>query len=146
LGGTIVCGVTDTEAGRAAAQLADALRIRLGLRLVVVHVTGRASGSQTGGEGAAGARLARDLGLDGDVEARVAPGDPAELLARIAAEEAADLIVVGSRAAGLHGRSLRSDVVRELEAATPVPVLVAPPQTRRRSGRRLAAVEATRAR
>ena len=36
--GTIVCGVTDSAEGRAAAQLAAALAARLGLRLVLVHI------------------------------------------------------------------------------------------------------------
>jgi hypothetical protein len=54
------------------------------------------------------------------------------------------VIVVGSRAGGLGSRKLCSTLARELEAATPVPVLVAPPSTRRRSKRRLArAVEAS---
>jgi nucleotide-binding universal stress UspA family protein len=55
----------------------------------------------------------------------------------VADEEGADLIVLGSRPAGLGRRMLRSRLVRELEAATHVPVLVAPPSTRARSGHRL---------
>ena len=35
--GTIVCGVTDTDDGRAAAQLAGALAERLDVRLVYAH-------------------------------------------------------------------------------------------------------------
>jgi hypothetical protein len=59
--------------------------------------------------------------------------------------------VLGSRLAGLGGRNLRCALARELEAATPVPVVVAPPATRQRSdrrldagGRRAAKVEAAR--
>jgi nucleotide-binding universal stress UspA family protein len=74
-----------------------------------------------------------------DAELRIVPGDHAEAVARVAAEEGADLLVVGARPAGLGGRHLRWRLARELEAATPVPVLVAPPATRRRSSRRLAA-------
>ena len=65
-------------------------------------------------------------------------GDRAEALAQVAADEGADVIVVGSRPAGLGSRKLRCSLARELEAATPVPVLVAPPTTRERSGHRLA--------
>jgi hypothetical protein len=36
MGGTIVCGVSETAEGRAAAHLAAALGGRLGLRLVLV--------------------------------------------------------------------------------------------------------------
>ena len=77
-------------------------------------------------------------GVGRETETRVAAGDHAEALARVAAEEGADLVVVGGRAAGLGGRNLRWTLARELEAATPVPVLIAPPATRRRSDHRLA--------
>jgi nucleotide-binding universal stress UspA family protein len=119
--GTIICDVTDPEEGRTAAAFAGALGSRLGLRVVLVLV----------GE------HELPTGLDGDVEARFASGDRAEALARTAAEEGADLIIVGSRPVGLGGRNLRCRLVRDLEAETPVPVLVAPPATRRRSRRRL---------
>ena len=129
MGGTIVCDVTDPLAGRSAAEFAAALGARLGLRLVLVHV---------------GAEAERTLeqvtqGFEREAETRVAVGDHAEALARVAAEEGADLIVVGGRPAGLGGRNLRWTLARELEAATPVPVLVAPPCTRKRSDRRLSA-------
>jgi nucleotide-binding universal stress UspA family protein len=95
---------------------------------------------QSGAERAL-AELARSSG-DG-TETRVVHGERAEALAQVAAEEGADVIVVGSRPAGLGSRSLRSTLARRLEALTPVPVLVAPPSTRKRSERRLAvAVEA----
>jgi len=38
MAGAILCGVTDSREGRDAAQLADALSARLGLRLVLAHV------------------------------------------------------------------------------------------------------------
>jgi nucleotide-binding universal stress UspA family protein len=120
MGGTIVCGVTGTAAARDAAELAAALAARLGLRLVRVHV----------------ARGDAPAAMDEDV--RVVQGSPAQALAAVAGEEGADLIVLGSRAAGLGRRLLRSGLAAELEAATQVPVLVAPPSTRTRSGHRLA--------
>jgi nucleotide-binding universal stress UspA family protein len=124
MGGTIVCGVTRSAAGRDAADLAAALAARLQLRLVLVHV------SRNGDE---------DPGpVPGNEEVRVVAGDRAEALAQVAAEEGADLIVIGSRAGGLGRRLLRSGLARELEAATPVPVVVAPPSSRARSGHRLA--------
>ena len=122
MGGTIVCDVTDRLAGGSAAEFAAAIAARLGLRVVFVSV-GR------------GARPE----LAEDAELRIVPGDHAEAVARVAAEEGADLLVVGARPSGLGGRHLRWRLARELEAATPVPVLVAPPSTRRRSSRRLAA-------
>jgi nucleotide-binding universal stress UspA family protein len=136
--------VGETAEGRAAADLASALGARLGLRLVLVSVVDGLSAatrdSVTGRQRQVGAErtlreIAREIG-DG-TEARVVHGQRAEGLAQVAAEEGADLIVVGSRRAGLGNRNLRSTLARELEAATPVPVLVAPPSTRKRAERRL---------
>jgi nucleotide-binding universal stress UspA family protein len=145
MGGTIVCGVTEAPGGRSAAEAARALVTRLGLRLVLVHVLdGVPPGtheSLTARQRQAGAErlldeIARDVG-DG-TEKRVMVGHRAEALAQVAAEEGADLIVIGSRPAGLAGRKLRSSLARDLEAATPVPVVLAPPTTRKRSDQRLA--------
>jgi nucleotide-binding universal stress UspA family protein len=146
MGGTIVCDVTDPLAGHSAAEFAGALGARLGLRLVLVCVVAVAPAgrvSVTGRRGQSGAERALEAvarELRHDAETRVAVGDHAEALARVAAEEGADLVVVGARPAGLGGRNLRWTLARELEAATPVPVLVAPPSTRKRSDRRLTIV------
>jgi nucleotide-binding universal stress UspA family protein len=142
--GTIVCGVTDSEAGRGALALAAELSERLGLRLVLVHVAdgiapldvngaSSESVSSTDGNGAARlvARLAAEHGVASTAEWRSAVGDAAALLGRIAAEEAADLIVVGSRTRGRLRRGLESRLAQQLETETPVPVLIAPPRTRR---------------
>jgi nucleotide-binding universal stress UspA family protein len=140
-----VCGVGDAVDGRATADLASALGARLGLRLVLVSVvdgltdvTRESLGGRQLQDGAERVvrEIARELG-DG-AETRVVHGQRAEALAQVAAEEGADVIVVGSRPAGFGSRKLRSTLARELEALTPVPVLVAPPSTRRRSEHRLA--------
>lgn len=143
--GTIVCDVTDPLAGRSAAAFAGAIGSRVGLRLVLVHVVPgrRASSDGSNGPGALG-DADRALGaivqeLGGGAETRIAFGRHVDAVARVAAEEGADLIVIGARPAGVGGRNLRGGLVRELEAATAVPVLAAPPSTRKRSGRRLAA-------
>jgi nucleotide-binding universal stress UspA family protein len=142
--GTIVCGVTDNEAGRGALAAAAALSERLGFRLVLVHVAdgippvggnGYSSGSvstRADAQGAARlvARLAAEHGVAGSAEQRSAVGDPAALLGQVAAEEAADMIVVGSRERGRLRRRLESGLARQLETETPVPVLIAPPPTR----------------
>ena len=143
--GTVVCGVTETSDGRSAAELAGALGTRLGLRLVLVHVVdGVPPGtheSLTARQRQAGAErvlneIARDVGAP--AEKRVMLGNRADALAQVAAEEGADLVVIGSRPAGWANRKLRSTLARELEAATPIPVVVAPPTTRKRADRRLA--------
>jgi nucleotide-binding universal stress UspA family protein len=146
MGGTIVCDVTDPPAGQNAAEYAGALGARLGLRLVLVYVVSAvpavARESLTGRHDRSRAErileeIVRVVGHA--AETRVAAGGRAEALARIAAEEGADLVVVGARPAGVGGRKLSWSLARELEAATPVPVLLAPPSTRKRSDRRLAA-------
>lgn len=79
------------------------------------------------------ARLAHDHGVADRAERRVAVSEPAALIGQIAAEEAADLIVVGSHARGRLRRGLESKLARQLETATPVPVLIAPPRDASRS-------------
>ena len=151
--GTIVCGVTGAPEGRAAAQLAAAVANRLGLRLVLVHVVA-AAGSHPSEAAPEHEHLLDDdvvesaldaIALDhvGDVETRIVVGNRVDALVRVAAEEGADVIVVGSRPRGARGRQLRCSLARELEAAQSVPVLIAPPATRKRSPRRLALAEAS---
>jgi nucleotide-binding universal stress UspA family protein len=146
--GTLVCAVTDgAENDDAVAQAAEVSE-RLGLRLVLAHVADGIGAVADGedesvtmkGDRRAAERrleeLAREHALDARAERRVALGDPATLLGQIASEEAADVIVVGARTRGWGRRGLESRLARELEAETPVPVLVAPPRTRRTNGHR----------
>ena len=114
--GTILCWVNDTAHGRAALQAAAELSDRLKLRLVLAHVADGVDGAGENGartrkqEGAAllVARLASEHGLSDRAERRSAVGDPAALLGQMAAEEAADLIVVGAPAGGRLRRSSES--------------------------------------
>jgi nucleotide-binding universal stress UspA family protein len=68
----------------------------------------------------------------------VAAGDRAARLAQLAAEEGADLIIVGSGGDGRLRFRSGSKFASELESATSCPVVIAPPQTRPRSELRLA--------
>ena len=144
--GTIVCGVTDSDEGHAALELGVELSRRLGLRLVLAHVAEGLTpldgdgddnesvtmkGNRRGGEVFL-ARLAREHGVGETAECRVAVGEPALLVGRIAAEEAADVIVVGSRARRWPGRGIESRLAERLESETPVPILIAPPGNGRR--------------
>jgi nucleotide-binding universal stress UspA family protein len=149
MGGTIVCDVTEPPAGRSAAEFSGALGARLDLRLVLVYVLAGlpdgAGESVTARQERSGAEQTLDeiaRAIDHDAELRLVVGDHAEAVARVAAEEGADLVVVGGRPAGLGRRNLRWTLARQLEAATAVPVLVAPPSTRKRSDRRLAVADA----
>jgi nucleotide-binding universal stress UspA family protein len=76
--------------------------------------------------------LAEEYGITETAERRSSVGDRAALLGQIAAEEAADVILVGSRVRGWRGRGLQSSLAEELKATTPVPIVIAPPSSRRR--------------
>jgi len=140
--GTLVCGVNDGDDGRSALELAVALSERLGLRLVLAHISddippvgdGEESvPAKANREGAARllARLAAEYGVADRAERRSGSGDAAALIGRIAAEEAADLIVVGARLRGRLRRGLETRLAEQLASETPVPVLIAPPRPRR---------------
>jgi nucleotide-binding universal stress UspA family protein len=136
--GTIVCAVDGSEGVDGAVGVAKRLAERFDARILLVSVAdgpgfglGEDGGESVSGRQAeAGAqrrleRLVAEHELP-DEEHRVAVGDPVEAVATIAAEEAADLIVVGSRR-GLLGRTLRSSLAAELASTAPCPVVVAPP-------------------
>ena len=141
--GTLVCAVSDGAENNEAVAQAAKLSDRLGLRLILAHVVAgiaapgdgdSESVTMKGDRNGAERRLeelARDHDLDDTAERRVAVGEPATLLAQIASEEAADVIVVGARMRGWGRRGLESRLAEELEAETPVPVLIAPPRSRR---------------
>jgi nucleotide-binding universal stress UspA family protein len=149
--GTIVCSVTDCDEGHAALELGVKLSERLGLRLVLAHVAeGFASVAHDGDDNESVTmkanrrggelfleRVAREYGVARSADCRVAVGDPALLVGQIAAEEAADVIVVGSRARRWPARGLESRLAKGLESETPVPILIAPPSN---GSRRKAAV------
>ncbi len=141
--GTVVCAVTEGAENDDAVAQAVALSERLGLRLVLARVVdGMAAHNGNGDESITMQSdrrlaergleaLARDHELAESAWRRVAIGDPAAALGQIASEEAADVIVVGARARGWRRRGLESRLAQELEAETPVPVLIAPPRRRR---------------
>lgn len=142
--GTLICAVTKGGESADALALSAELSKRLGLRLVLAHAVDGidAFGNGDGVESVSMqadrqdaerrlARLAYEHGVADRAERRVAVGEPAALLGQIAAEEAADLIVVGSRARSRLRRGLESSLARQLETATTVPVVIAPPKSRR---------------
>ena len=148
--GTMICGVTDSDEGRGAVELGVELSERLGLRLVLAHIAPGFYSREAVEDGAESvvmkgnriqaerllADLAEEYGVTETAERRSGVGDRGALLGQIAAEEAADVIVVGSRASGWRGRGLQSRLAEELRAATPVPILIAPPSSGRRASTR----------
>jgi nucleotide-binding universal stress UspA family protein len=135
---TMVCGIDDSPGAVEALRVARTLSSELNLRLVVAHVApGWAAGadeSLTTNQARKGGdrlleRAAREHNLQ--AERRVEVGEPAETLAQIATEEAATVIVVGSRRQGRLRPGLRSGLADELAGSAPCPVLVVPPSLRR---------------
>jgi nucleotide-binding universal stress UspA family protein len=131
---TIVCAINESTGAEEALRAASRLARRLDMRLLAVHVVEDPALSPAARREAraGGMRLVdRVLAEQGVPEAdrRVAIGDPAEHLGRIAEEEGAELVVVGSKP---HGRRLRpplrSRLSTELPQVTPIPVVVVPPQ------------------
>jgi nucleotide-binding universal stress UspA family protein len=132
--GTIVCAVNETTGAAEALGAASRLSERLGMRLVTVHVVedvpvsaaarreARAGGMRLVDRVLAEQRLAV-------ADRRVAMGDPAAQIGRIAGEEGAALVVVGSKPGDRRPRpQLRSRLATELPALTDAPVVVVPPR------------------
>ena len=137
---TIICGTDGSAGAGEALRVARELSAELQVRLVLAHVAAGV-GSAAGAEGVTGARaregasrllnrLAREHAVDPETAHRIELGEPAEGLARIAAEEGGTIIVVGSRRRGRRGRKLVSGLAGELAASAPCPVVVVPPPAR----------------
>ena len=134
--GAIVCAVNETEGAAEALRAAAHLGRRLNMRLVAVHVVedvpmsaGARREARAGGLRLVDRVLAEQEEWTAD--RRVASGDPAEEIARIAGEERAELVVVGSKPNGRGARPpLRSRVATELARMSTVPVVVVPPGVR----------------
>jgi nucleotide-binding universal stress UspA family protein len=133
--GTIICAVDETDGVDAAIEVARELAERFDARILVVSVAdghgfglGESASERQARTGARRRldRLVAEHELP-DEGHRVAVGDAVEAVALVAAEEAADVIVVGARR-GLLGRTLRSSLAAELAATAPCPVVVAPPE------------------
>jgi nucleotide-binding universal stress UspA family protein len=116
--GTIVSVIDDPAGAEAAIRVARWLADRFDSRMVLVGVADDPEGVLE--------MVAARHGV-ADEEQRIAVGDPAEAVARIAAEEAADVIVLGAQH-GLRARTLRSSLASDLAATAPCPVVVAPPR------------------
>jgi nucleotide-binding universal stress UspA family protein len=133
----IICGLDDSTGAVEALRVASVLSVDFDVRLVLAHVAGGwgagADESLTTSQARRGGdqlleRTAREHNLA--AERRVEVGEPAEALARVAAEEAATLIVVGSRRQGRRRPRLRSGLAGDLAAIAPCPVVVVPPPAR----------------
>ena len=116
--GTIICAVNETQGAAEALRTAAHLGRRLNMRLVAVHVVEDVPMSPAARREAraGGMRLVdRVLAEEGarTADRRVASGDPAAEIARIAGEERAELVVVGSKpTAARHARRYAAESQR----------------------------------
>ena len=129
--GTLICGVEDSPEAAEALRVATRLSLDTGLRLVVVHVEdiGPRSAFQTSARQHGRQLLDRVLAKQAvreDLDTRVEVGPAAQALARVAAEEAATLILVGSPSRHCWHLPLRSRLTAELVATADCPVVVVP--------------------
>jgi nucleotide-binding universal stress UspA family protein len=124
---TIVCALSDRASDEAAVALAATVAARLRLRLLLVDLRG-SSGREP--RIAAEEHIPSPLRRHVSVEVRRLEGDSAMRIAEAAADEAAEMIVVGAEASGLRGSSLESRLANELEAETQIPVVLAAAEER----------------
>jgi nucleotide-binding universal stress UspA family protein len=133
---TIVCGIDDSPAAFEALRVASVLSAQVDARLVLAHAAGASSIDKsltTDQARQGGDRLLERIVREHSprAERRVEFGDPSDALARIAAEEAAILLILGSHRQRLLRGRLRRGLARELAATAPCPVVVVPPPARR---------------
>jgi nucleotide-binding universal stress UspA family protein len=141
----IVCGVDGSEQARHAASAALRLADRLGARLVLVHVTPtrtvvpvdsfpmgvdpstypRSSELAFSEAEAAFDSLSSDV-TEARVEREARLGEPAAVLAEVAADCGAELIVVGSRGRGAWRSAVSGSVSSDVARLAPCPVLIVP--------------------
>ena len=130
--GTIVCAVDDSPEAKQALETAARLSRDSGLRLVLVNVEAHelTPGVERCGQSLLD-RLVAEEGLTDHADKRVEAGDPAGEVARVAAEEAASVIVIGSRRRRWLGRTLKRGLAADLNATAECPVVVVPAPPRR---------------
>jgi nucleotide-binding universal stress UspA family protein len=139
---SVLCGTDGSAGSHAAAEAASRLASQMGTRLVLAHAY-RPDTSSRGhanvlmhypglllNERRAGLRLLeaaeRKLRQLPVPDLRLALGDPARALRRVARHERAEMIVVGTRGRGAARSALFGSVAGALAASAPVPVLVVP--------------------
>ncbi len=134
--GTILCVVDDAESSDVAIRVALRLGELFSARVLLVSTPdGEAEDLRDGNDAAGPWRMDAQRLLDWAhadlagtrVEHRVAIGSPVDVVSEIAAEEMAELIVVGADG-GVRRGTLRSWLARELAIMAPCPVVVVPPE------------------
>jgi nucleotide-binding universal stress UspA family protein len=141
----IVCGVDGSEQARHAAGAALRLADRLGAQLTLVHVTPTRSAAPVDrfpfGVDPGAFRRSPELAFSeaeaafnslsselaaANVEREVRLGEPAVVLAEVAADIGAELIVVGSRGRGAWRSAVLGSVSSDVTRLAPCPVMIVP--------------------
>lgn len=131
---TVVCAIDDSAHAPAVVYAAVGLAEHLKARLLVVRADPKA-GQGEEPHAAASAALEEfmlsavpgGVGYRAATETRVVPGPPAEAVLRVADEEQAGLIVMGTRGRGFLGRAMLGSTARDVLKNARVPVAVVPP-------------------
>ncbi|MFI5042899.1 MAG: universal stress protein [Acidimicrobiales bacterium] len=129
---TIVVGVDGSEDSRLAVAWTADLAGPLGARVVAVHAVGLLEHER--GDPEAHHLLPKltewiaDLGVlpASSVDPRLIQGDPVEALLRVARDEPADLVVVGSRGIGARTGTMLGSTSLELAERCPCPLVIVP--------------------
>lgn len=139
---TIICCVDDSDGSHRALHVAGRLAERLALELVLLHVeppthapgvSAAPAGQRRLHEAEARdaeellARIGRDAGLGPEVRRRAEIGPAADRILAVCADEAAELVVVGSRGRGGVKAAVLGSVSTRVAASAPCPCVVVPP-------------------
>ena len=126
----VICGIDLSRGSERTAAVAARVSRALGCRAAVVHVDDEPPGVTSihrVRELRALERLVHDHEFPDGTLVRLAGGEPAESLARVARDHDAELLVVGSRGLGELRTALLGSVSTELLRTAPCPVVVVPP-------------------
>jgi nucleotide-binding universal stress UspA family protein len=134
---TIMCAVDESDGASEAVAVARLLSKELGMRLVLAHVVDGGGGAGRGGVPALQEaqqlleRVACRNSLESSADRRAEVGNRAGELSRIAREEAAVVILIGSRNRYRRRLSQMSRLSAELTGTAPCPVVIVPSRSRR---------------
>jgi nucleotide-binding universal stress UspA family protein len=127
----VMCGIDLARGSERTAAVAARVARALGCRAAVVHVDDEPPGVASihrARELGALETLVDDHGFPGGTLVRLAGGEPATSLVRVARDHDAQLLVVGSRGLGELRTALLGSVSTELFRRAPCPVVVVPPR------------------
>jgi nucleotide-binding universal stress UspA family protein len=128
VGDVLLCGVDASESAAGVARAAERLARRLGLRLVLVHVSEEVAQPD---DADMGLRMAREAVPDASLEVVPAVGTTAETLTSAGRARDAALILVGTRGRGALKAAVLGSVSSALTDTAGRPVVVVPPSAGR---------------